>query len=328
MAVTPTTQHPAPPVLPSPIPSTGRFSKNTLLIAEVVSAVASIALAIFEMITWNTAVSVVASLAVCYAISYFLPEPGAAPAPITTTTSLPGTTPAPTTTPLPPTTTTSETPNPSFAPVVTLTEIIQRATGTPQRLNASLQQDAVVTSDDDSDDVPSSSNPNISGLIAANPSLLTENPHTPENSPPPSPTTGHRGATTTSSTPLPPSTPPQVGRVKSAVANLNATFPSPLRPLQPTDHTIWRREMVALYNSYVELVRTIETFLANSAIPTAPVDRQHAAGVLKNALQNKEREIIQKLAQKRTFISRDDYRRYTSELQVDIGALKHRLDQA
>ncbi len=324
MAVTPTTQQTAPPVVASPPASNGRFSQNNLLIAGVVSTVASIALAIFEMIAWTTAASVVASLAVCYAISYLLPEPGTVPAATPAAANNPPPVPN-----APPTVITPRTPL-RGVPENSISQIMQRACRTPQRLDASLHQFPVQESDDHSDDdLFVDDTPNTAA--AANTSQQISHLDTTEQSLTHSPIVGRTTPPLNSSTQVAPSTPTHLVHARTTVEGLNTGFPSPMAPLQPTDHTLWRRDILVLYRGYVELIRRVEEFLAPGAAAT-PVqnsgDRQQAAGVLKTALQEKQREILRKLAEKRTFIPGADYRRYKGYLEVDVPQLCLRLDQA
>ena len=325
MSVTPITQPSAPPVVAAPPASNGRFSQNTLLIAGAASTIASIALAIFEMIAWTTAASVVASLAVCYAISYLLPEPGTVPAATPATPNNPP--PAPN---APPIVTTPRTPPPGVA-ADSISQIMQRACRTPQRLEASLRQFPVQQSDEGSDDDTSDSLAEQHPASTANTSLQTSHlDTTTEQSIAFSPRGDEHSTSKLQYSSGPKHADTSCAR-RTTVEGLNTGFPSPMAPLQPTDHTLWRRDVLVLYHGYVELIRRVEAFLAPGATAT-PVqnsgDRQQAAGVLKTALQEKQREIIRKLAEKRTFLPGADYRRYKGYLEVDVPQLCLRLDQA
>ncbi len=321
MTVAPTTQQPSPAVVASPHASNGRFSQNTLLIAGVVSTVASIALAIFEMIAWTTAASVVTSLAVCYAISYFLPAhtgaqaavPAAANDPLSRTNAAPVVT-AP------------RTPVRSGTPATSLSLIIQRATQTPQRLEASLQRRTITAHDDDTDNELLLDD-TLTPRTGENTRLGTAHLDTSSRSPPDSPTQGRITPNMGSNSLTAPTTPPQIARSRATSVALTQSFPSPMHPTQPSENAQWRREIVALFETYVDLLRQIKTFLAPSAAPVQNSDaRRPAAEVLKQALQAKGWEILRKLAEKRTLLPTQDYRRYKEELELDVRQVRDQLD--
>ncbi len=139
----------------------------------------------------------------------------------------------------------------------------------------------------------------------------TPMPRTPERSPPTSPREGSEADREESRA---------GGEITKAKSTLRDQFPSPLDPSKVNPLVTWRRDIEKLYTNEETLLEQIVTFIDSS---NRTPDR---CNELKGLLADQERQISEKLTEKRLHLTGANFRVFTAELVNRVRRLNELLE--